>query len=243
MTIEEIVTYIARFFAVILVFTPHEFAHAYVAYKNGDPTAKMRGRMTLNPIKHIDPLGFVTCALVGFGWAKPVPINPANFRNYKKGMITTAVAGVIMNYIIAFFAYLCYVLMVKFVLSPYFAYNGYNAVYYLIHFVTIFFYIVFAYSLCSVAFNLLPLNPLDGFRIVEGFTREINPVQRFLRQYGQMILIILIVESFICNVLTDRFGIGWAGYCNILNYIMTFATNILGFPITKAWNWILTLNT
>jgi Zn-dependent protease len=240
MSITTIINYLASFFAVIFVFTPHEYAHAFVAYKNGDPTAKMRGRMTLNPIKHIDPVGFISCVLVGFGWAKPVPINPNNFRNYKKGMITTASAGVIVNYIIAFFAFLFFALILNYLYYPYIMSPERNDIlYYLLSFITSFFYTVFAYSLTSVVFNLLPLYPLDGFRIVEGFTREVNPVQRFLRQYGQMILIILIVESFICNVLEDY--VSWATSLNILNYIMNFATGIIGYPIQKAWSWIFTL--
>ena len=74
-----LVQLIASFLAVALVITLHEFAHAFVAYKCGDPTAKFSGRMTLNPIKHFDPLGILMFALAGFGWAKPVPINPYNF--------------------------------------------------------------------------------------------------------------------------------------------------------------------
>jgi Zn-dependent protease len=200
----------------------------------------MRGRMTLNPIKHIDPLGFVSCAVIGFGWAKPVPINPGNFKNYKKGMVTTAIAGITVNYIIAFLAYLIYVLFNKFVFAAYLYNDNFNeGVFYFYYFISVFIYIVFAYSLYSVVFNLLPLYPLDGFRIVEGFTREINPVQKFLRQYGQMILIILIVESFICNLLEEY--VWWAGYANILGYVMEFSTGIIGFPIQKAWDWIYNL--
>ena len=72
--------YLGGIIAVLFVFIPHEFAHAFVAYKCGDPTAKMRGRLTLNPLKHIDPTGFVLCILTGFGWAKPVPFYPYNFH-------------------------------------------------------------------------------------------------------------------------------------------------------------------
>ena len=70
-----LIYYLASVLAIFFVFVPHEFAHAAVAYANGDPTPKLNGRLTLNPIKHFDPIGFVLCALVGFGWAKPVPIN------------------------------------------------------------------------------------------------------------------------------------------------------------------------
>ena len=99
----DLVLLVAQFFAVVVVISFHEFAHAYVAYKCGDPTAKFSGRMTLNPVKHFDVLGMLAFALVGFGWAKPVPVNPNNFKNYRRGVFWTSAAGIITNYIMAFF--------------------------------------------------------------------------------------------------------------------------------------------
>ena len=226
---------LARLIALICVFSPHEFAHAFIAYKNGDPTAKLRGRMTLNPLKHLDPIGYVLCAAIGFGWAKPVPVEPYNFKNYKRGMFTTAIAGVVTNYIIAFLAYLLYVVSVRFFIPSY----DVMALIFLKNFCETTLFMIFAYSLYSVVFNLLPFNPLDGFRVVQAFTRQINPVQRFLREYGQAILIIIIAESFICSIVARYLPI--AQYFSILNYVSWFAQNIVGFPIRKAWEWILRL--
>ncbi|MGN0823829.1 MAG: site-2 protease family protein [Candidatus Coproplasma sp.] len=113
-----VISLLAGAIAILFVLCPHEFAHAYVAYKNGDPTAKFDGRMSLNPLKHLDPFGFILFALVGFGWAKPVPVNSNNFRNRRVGMFTTAIAGVCVNYIIAFIAYPLYLLALRFLL-PY----------------------------------------------------------------------------------------------------------------------------
>lgn len=238
--LDEIIYLFASLIAVIFVFAPHEYAHAFVAYKNGDPTAKLRGRLTLNPFKHIDPTGFVLCALVGFGWAKPVPVDPYNFRNYKRGMLTTAVAGVIVNYIIAFFAYLIYVIIYR-----YFDTGVDKFLIYFEYFLRLTFYLIFAYSLYSFVFNLLPLFPLDGFRVVQATTRQVNPVQKFLRNYGQVILIILLVESFICRFVIDRVPDARVAqivnYFDILGYIGWFARNIIGYPITAAWGWILKL--
>lgn len=238
--IYDILFLLASLIAVVFVFAPHEYAHAFVAYKNGDPTAKMRGRMTLNPFKHIDPAGFVLCALVGFGWAKPVPVDPYNFRNYKKGMFTTAVAGVIVNYIIAFFAYLIYVVIYRF-FDP----GDSTFLIYFEYFLRMIFYLIFAYSLYSFVFNLLPLYPLDGFRVVEAATRQVNPVQRFLRNYGQLILIILLIESFLCGFVAERVNnvqvATIVNYLDILGYVGWFARNIIGYPITAAWGWILAL--
>lgn len=225
--VETVLYYLAAIIAVIFVFAPHEFAHAFVAYKCGDATAKMRGRLTLNPLKHLDWYGFLLCAIAGFGWAKPVPINPANFRNYRKGLFLTAVAGVIANYIIAFFGYMLFIVVYK-----YYPDNGNYYVYYFLYYL---FLNLFVFNLGVFIFNLLPLFPLDGFRIVESLTRGINPVQRFLRTYGMYILIVLVLESFLCGVLEDYAGISFAKYLDILGYVQWFAINILGYPIRLVW--------
>lgn len=232
---DTFIYYLSSILAVIFVLCPHEWGHAFAATKCGDGTAKAYGRLTLNPIKHLDPLGFVCCALVGFGWAKPVPINPYNFKNYRKGLFLTAIAGVLVNYLIAFVVYLLYVLFVRFALAEmltlgaFMSYLGELIFYTLLN--------IYSFSLAVFVFNLLPLYPLDGFRVVESCTRQINPVRRFLRNYGQMILIILIAESFICDILSDY--VEWAKYCDILGYVMYFATDIIGYPIKLAWDWIL----
>lgn len=241
----NVIYYIASLFAVLFVLCPHEFAHAFIAYKNGDPTAKFSGRMTLNPLKHIDPVGFVLCVLVGYGWARPVPINPNNFRKRKVGMFTTAIAGVVTNYIIAFLIYPLYLVVVRF-LSPYSAVSV--AADFFITFIYWLFYLIYAYSLYSFTFNLLTLFPLDGFRVIESFTREINPVRRFLRKYSQLILIILVLWSFFCNIMGEYVPVYINGkyvpifqFMNVMYYVGWFARNIIGFPITAAWGWILTV--
>ena len=118
---EILIHYLASAFAILFVLVPHEFAHAAVAYVNGDPTPKLNGRLTLNPFKHFDPIGFVMCALVGFGWAKPVPINSANFKHYKTGLFTTAIAGVVANLVLAFLVYPLFILSLR---LPYHANPG-----------------------------------------------------------------------------------------------------------------------
>ncbi|MDE6666983.1 MAG: site-2 protease family protein [Clostridia bacterium] len=229
----------AGLIAVIFIFAPHEFAHAFVAYKCGDPTAKMQGRMTLNPIKHLDPLGFIMCAVVGFGWAKPVPIYPGNFHRYRKGLFCTAIAGVVTNYVIAFIAYPLSLLVLNYLYIPNYGFFSDNqwlnvivkVIYYAIYF-------IYFYGLGIVVFNLLPLYPLDGFRVVEAFTREVNPVRRFLRNYGMYILIVLVLESFLCGVLVRYTDLPYVSYFDILGWVGWFARNIIGFPITALWNWI-----
>ena len=216
----------AQFLAVIVVVTTHEFAHAFVAYKCGDPTAKFSGRMTLNPLKHFDPLGIVMFAFVGFGWAKPVPINPNNFNDYKKGCLWTSAAGVIANYIMAFVFYPVFVLTVAYLL-PVFA-GKYMSVF--LYALT---YALFAYSLSFCVFNLLPVYPLDGFRIVAAVNRKRGKVYRFLRQYGYYILLALMFISILAD------NISAFRYIDVLGYIMQFAVGVFGRPITLFWNWIL----
>ena len=226
------ITTFASLIAVFFVLIPHEYAHAYVAYKNGDATAKMYGRLTLNPVKHLDPVGFILCIFTGFGWAKPVPIYPYNFRRYRVGLFTTAIAGVVTNYIIAFIAYPLYRLFDS-VLLPL---TETEIAFYTVDVIGTIFYLIYFYSLTVFVFNLLPLNPLDGFRIVESLTREINPVRRFLRNYGQYILIFLVVESFVCNKIVQYTDLYYFRYFNILGYYLNWVAKIIGFPISALWD-------
>lgn len=229
---------VAGLIAVIFIFAPHEFAHAFVAYKCGDGTAKLQGRMTLNPIKHIDPAGFIMCAVTGFGWAKPVPVYPPNFRNYKKGLFCTAIAGVVTNYIIAFFAYPLSLIILNYLyvanIDFFYANQVLDIIVQILYYS---FYLIYAYGMTVFVFNLLPVFPLDGFRIVEAFTRQVNPVQRFLKNYGFYILIVLILESFLCDILTRYTDLPYVRYFDILGYWLNwFAQNIIGFPIRALWD-------
>ena len=230
----ELITTFASIIAVLFVLVPHEFAHAFIAYKNGDATAKFSGRLTLNPIKHMDPIGFILCIFTGFGWAKPVPIYPYNFKRYRVGLFTTAIAGVVTNYIIAFIAYPLYLLFIA-ILRPL---AETELAFYTLDIIGTIFYLIYFYSLTVFVFNLLPLNPLDGFRVVESLTREINPVRRFLKNYGSYILIFLVIESFICNKIVQYTDLDYFRYFNILGYYLSWFAEKIGFPISALWNLI-----
>lgn len=215
----------ASFLAVIIVVCSHEYAHAYVADKCGDPTARLNGRLTLNPLAHFDPLGIVMFALVGFGWANPVPINPNNFKNYKRGCLLTSSAGVIVNYICAFLFYPLLVLIFTFVVP---AFSGK----YVSVFLTQLFLRICVYSLSFCVFNLLPFYPLDGFRIMDTLNKKRGKLFWFLRENGHKILIGLILIS----ALADRIWL--FGYIDVLGFILNIATSVFGKPITLFWDWI-----
>ena len=102
--LENIPYYLLSALAALIVLSIHEFSHGYAAYKLGDPTAKLMGRLSLNPIKHLDPIGAIMMVIFHIGWAKPVPINAANFKKPKRDFAISALAGPLSNMILAFFA-------------------------------------------------------------------------------------------------------------------------------------------
>ena len=223
----DFVSLLAQFLAVMAIVSIHEFAHAYIAYKNGDNTAKMLGRMTLNPIKHFDPFGVLMLVLVGFGWANPVPVNPYNFRRYRWGSFWTAAAGIIANYIMAFFAYALLMCWIIFIPT-----SSVISGTYLEQLLAQLFYCLYYTSLCFCLFNLLPFYPLDGFRIIDALDRKNGKIYCFLKTYGRYILIGLIGISF----LSKYFPI--LSYIDILDTVLTYGIAIIGKPITIFWQWI-----
>jgi Zn-dependent protease len=155
----------------------HELAHGWVAYLMGDPTAKSLGRLSLNPLKHLDPMGTIMLFIFGFGWAKPVPVNFNQLRDRHKGMILVSAAGIITNMLLAFIALFLNQLLS---LPP----SSMPAVL-LYYFAQI--------NIILAAFNLIPLPPLDGSKILMGFASP--SVQNFLfrlDRYGFFIIIALL---------------------------------------------------
>jgi len=155
----------------------HELAHGWVAYLMGDPTAKSLGRLSLNPLKHLDPMGTLMLFIFGFGWAKPVPVNFNRLRDRHKGMILVSAAGILTNMLLAFSA-----LLLNRLLSPSPSSTPAALLYYFAQI-----------NIILAAFNLIPLPPLDGAKIIMGFASP--SVQNFLfrfERYGFFIIIALL---------------------------------------------------
>lgn len=151
--------------AVIIAIVLHEVAHGYVALLNGDATAKVNGRLSLNPIRHFDPVGFIMLLVCGFGYAKPVPVNPYNFRHRKRGIFTVAAAGVTANFLLAFISSGFMVLMrILFARSGAAVFSGLYT----------FFCLFMLINLSLVFFNLLPICPLGRIPHRGGF----HPLQQ-----------------------------------------------------------------
>ncbi len=151
---------------ILISLSLHEAAHGYAAYKLGDPTAKNFGRLTLNPLKHLDPIGFICMLLAGFGWANPVPINTRNFKKPRRDMALSAAAGPVSNLLLA--TVFCALLKVFTIVSPLvLTSNEYSAN--VLYFSFLFLYYGISMNLTLAVFNLLPVPPLDGSRLLYVF--------------------------------------------------------------------------
>lgn len=201
----DILTFLIALVAIVLSIMLHEVAHGLVALWNGDDTAKRAGRLNLNPVSHFDPVGFLMLIFLRFGYAKPVPVNPYNFKNRKVGMFTVSVAGVTLNLILAFFCYPLFVVCSE------------------ISYLNTFLLYMVVVNLNLAAFNLLPLYPLDGYRILNCFIPETNKFMSFLKNYSRYILIFLLALGIIRDVLDLPLWFDPLSW--LLNKIMEFFRN------------------
>ena len=172
---------------IIIGLSMHEFAHAFVAYKLGDNTPKLQGRVTINPLAHIDWIGLAALFFCGFGWGQPVQINPYNFRNRRRDQLFVALAGVVMNLILA----ILFTLVLKAVSSALGSYalaSGMGQIIWYIIYYTI------QINLVLMVFNLIPIPPLDGFNIIaEIFNFGQTETYWKIYQYGNWILVAIII--------------------------------------------------
>ncbi len=165
----------------------HETAHAFVAYKLGDPTAKNLGRVSMNPLKHLDIIGTICMIFFKFGWAKPVPINARYFRNPKRDMALSAVAGPISNLI------LCFIGLILFAISQEIYYTAKDASAMFI--ITTFFYLFYYLNLHLALFNLIPVPPLDGSRLAFIFLPD--KLYWGVMKYERIIMLVMMVALYL----------------------------------------------
>lgn len=164
---DTIIHYLSIAVVILVSLTIHELSHGYVSYKLGDPTAKNMGRLTLNPIKHLDPFGTLMMILsmivgVGFGWAKPVPINPNYYRNPKRGTMLTSIAGPLSNLLLSFI--MIFPLLYLYGSFDIQSLNQYDAKVIIANFLAM----LFGTNISLAIFNLIPVPPLDGSKILAG---------------------------------------------------------------------------
>jgi len=189
--------------AILIALTVHEFAHAYTSNMFGDPTPRLQGRLTLNPLAHLDPMGLVCLVLFGFGWGRPVQINPRYYKNPKRDRILVSLAGPASNLIIVILV----ALLMKFLL-PVVPYEA---------FWKIMQYMVMINAVLCI-FNLLPIPPLDGSKILLEVLPLPNKYELYYRvqRYSTIILLVLIYTNIIDKVLTPLVGM----VVSLANYII-----------------------
>ena len=184
-------TILASMVAIAVAISVHEFGHAYSAHLLGDDTAKMYGRMTLNPAKHLDIMGLIAMLIVHIGWAKPVPVNPNNFKNYKLGNVIVSLAGITANIITAI---IC-VLINKYV-------NMYA--------INLIAQYVIMYNVGFAAFNLLPIPPLDGWGVISTFIPyKYNEIAYKYESMSSIIFLVLIITGVYSIFVSPIINVIW----------------------------------
>ncbi len=206
LSVDRLLEISIRLLAVVAILPIHELAHAVVADRLGDTTARRMGRLTLNPLRHLDPLGTIMVLFAGFGWAKPVPVDMRAFKNPKRGMAVVAVAGPVSNFLLAMV-----LLLAQKALIVIFGRSMPTPAYYIVQILDLLAYI----STALGVFNLLPIPPLDGSRILGLFLpdRLYYTVMRYER------IIMLVVFALIFTGILSR----------PLSYAITFVYNALDF--------------
>lgn len=199
--------------AVVLCLSVHETCHGLAAYALGDRTAANQGRLTLDPLAHIDPMGFICMLLLGFGWAKPVPVNSSNFKNRRLGMALVAAAGPASNFIMGVIGYLLYFAVATAASGA----SGYLGLFALV--ISQFFRYVASLSVGLGTFNLIPVYPLDGYRVLDAFlpfqwSLKLQQYQTYLllamialMWFGGTSILIGTVNGWIWNIAYLLFGL------------------------------------
>jgi Zn-dependent protease len=188
--------------SILIASTVHEFFHAWTAYKLGDPTPKANGRLTLNPLAHIDPIGAIMMVLFKFGWSKPVPINEWNFKNRRQGKALTALAGPVSNLILAALSGLLYHFL-----------NSYQPI-------ASFLYIFAVINISLAVFNIIPIPPLDGHKVVGWFLpRRWSYWWEKLEKYSWILILLLLIPFSPLSAILSSY----------INAVLSFFLKVFGF--------------
>lgn len=206
----DLMSFLYQLLALLIAFSFHEFAHALVADRLGDPTPRQQGRLTLDPMAHIDVIGFLLLLFAGFGWAKPVEIDPRNFKNRKWGDILVSLAGPLTNLIIALIAYI-----VLFFLSMSASFSNQT--------ITNILWAIVGLNIGLAVFNILPIPPLDGYHVVKSLFFRYN-VKFFweFERYSFIVLIILVITGIIGRIMNPLMNL----VINGMNVIVTVLYSI-----------------
>lgn len=199
---------------VLIALTFHEFSHGFISTKLGDPTPRITGRLSLNPMAHLDPMGALLMVLTGFGWARPVQIDARYYKNPKWGMAITAAAGPLSNLLLAFLAMIIYTMI--FILNIKVGlFSG--SIDTISGFVLMFVQV----NLCFMVFNIIPIPPLDGSRILGLFlsSRSYFKLQQ-LERYSFMIIVLLSLTGFFNRIIGTGVGVVLTALINLCNMIV-----------------------
>ncbi|NLB89906.1 MAG: site-2 protease family protein [Clostridiales bacterium] len=192
------ISLLLQIISVLFALTIHEYAHAYVANKCGDPTAKYMGRLTLNPLKHLDPIGTISLLLFRFGWAKPVPVNSRNFNNYRRDNILVSAAGIVTNFVMYLLTRFLYLWIGNMGIT-----NNFQSQFfaYFLFFLSIF----GTLNLGLAIFNLLPIPPYDGFHLFNDifFKGRIYVTQRHMQIIQMVVIVLIFSKSFSFNKISS----------------------------------------
>lgn len=188
---EAVIHFLITIFVLMISLSVHEFSHALSAYIMGDKTPKAMGRLTLNPFKHLDTKGFVFFMLLGVGWAKPVPINPLNFKKYKKGVRLVSISGILANFLLGLLAAGIFAVLLVTI--------GFETVI-MIYVKDILIYFMLINSFLAL-FNLLPIYMFDGYNFITSFMKTENKFIKFSMRNGFKIIIGIILLGFLTEIM------------------------------------------
>jgi Zn-dependent protease len=188
--------------SILIASTVHEYFHAWIAYKLGDPTPKAHGRLTLNPLAHIDPIGAIMMVVFRFGWSKPVPIDEWNFENRRRGKALTALAGPVSNLLLAALSGLLFQFL-----------SGYSLI-------AFFLYVFATINISLAVFNILPIPPLDGHKVVNAFLpKRWSYWWEDLEKYSWILILLLLIPFSPLSGILSRY----------INAVLSFFLGLFGF--------------